>query len=127
LAAAPIRDFGPALATPPSVHRDANTPREPVRYGKGSNAMGLLQTLATEGDSDVPRWKQFLSYLVRHPIIAARLVHQYRWSERTMILLVMQSRDNSLTTYTTKRFGRWWYRSKQGHGEPNPAFIRAGY
>jgi len=123
----PNRDFSRGIAITSSIHLDENTHLEPVRYGKGSNAMGLLQTLATEGDSDVPRWKQFLSYLVRHPIIAARLVHQYRWSERTMILLVMQSRDNSLTTYTTKRFGRWWYRSKQGHGEPNPAFIRAGY
>ncbi|WP_028852147.1 FAD-dependent oxidoreductase [Thermocrispum municipale] len=123
----PNRDFSRGIAITSSIHPDENTHLEPVRYGKGSNAMGLLQTLATEGDSDVPRWKQFLSYLVRHPIIAARLVHQYRWSERTMILLVMQSRDNSLTTYTTKRFGRWWYRSKQGHGEPNPAFIRAGY
>src|SRR5690606_22549996 len=123
----PNRDFSRGIAITSSIHPDENTHLEPVRYGKGSNAMGLLQTLATEGDSDVPRWKQFLSYLVRHPIIAARLVHQYRWSERTMILLVMQSRDNSLTTYTTKRFGRWTYRSKQGHGEPNPAFIRAGY
>ena len=123
----PQRDFSRGIAITSSIHPDENTHLEPVRYGKGSNAMGLLQTLATEGDSDVPRWRQFLSFLLRHPVTTARLMHQYRWSERTMILLVMQSRDNSLTTYTTKRFGRRWYRSKQGHGEPNPAFIRAGY
>jgi len=40
-----------------------------------------------------------------------------------MILLVMQSRDDSITTYL--RRGR--YTSKQGHGEPNPAFIPAGH
>jgi cholesterol oxidase len=45
-----------------------------------------------------------------------------------VILLVMQSLDNSITTYTKKGlFGRRKYTSKQGHGEPNPAFIPAGY
>ncbi|MGH3469343.1 MAG: FAD-dependent oxidoreductase, partial [Thermocrispum sp.] len=123
----PARDFSRGIAITSSIHPDENTHLEPVRYGKGSNAMGMLQTLATEGDSEVPRWKQFLAFVARNPVTTARLLHQYRWSERTMILLVMQSMDNSLTTYTKKRFGRRWYTSKQGHGEPNPSFIRAGY
>ena len=37
----------------------------PCRYGKGSNAMGLLQTLMTDGPgpegTDVPRWKQLFT------------------------------------------------------------------
>ena len=45
-----------------------------------------------------------------------------------MILLVMQSLDNSITTYTKKGlFGRRKYTSKQGHGEPNPSFIPAAF
>jgi cholesterol oxidase len=40
----------------------------------------------------------------------------------------MQSLDNSITTYTTRgRFGRRKYTSRQGHGEPNPAFIPAAH
>lgn len=41
-----------------------------------------------------------------------------------MIALVMQSRDNSITTYL-KRLpgGRTVLTSKQGHGEPNPTWI----
>ncbi|MDV6013057.1 GMC family oxidoreductase [Haloechinothrix sp. LS1_15] len=124
----PERDFSSGIAITSSIHPDENTHIEPVRYGKGSNAMGLLQTIATDGESDVPRWRQALGYMARHPIEAARLLRTHRWSERTLILLVMQCLDNSITTYTKKGwFGRRRYTSKQGHGLPNPTFIPAGY
>jgi cholesterol oxidase len=71
---------------------------------------------------------QFIKQAVRHPLRLLRLLSVHRWSERTVILLVMQSLDNSITTYTKKGlFGRRRYTSKQGHGEPNPAFIAAGH
>ncbi|SFQ24855.1 cholesterol oxidase [Amycolatopsis arida] len=124
----PERDFSRGVAITSSIHPDEITHIEPVRYGKGSNAMSLLQTIATEGDSPVPRWRQALRFMVRHPVRAARLLNGYRWSERTVILLVMQSLDNSITTYTRRGwFGRRRYTSRQGHGVPNPTFIRAGY
>jgi cholesterol oxidase len=118
------RDFSRGVAITSSIHPDANTHIEPVRYGRGSNAMSLLQTVATDGAIEVPRWKQALRFMVRHPLRTARLLNGYRWSERTVILLVMQSLDNSITTYVDKR-GR--YTSRQGHGEPNPSFIPAGH
>jgi len=42
-----------------------------------------------------------------------------------VIALVMQSLDNSITTYTKRVPGtRWRYlTSRQGHGEPNPSWI----
>lgn len=122
------RDFSTGVAITSSIHPDERTHIEPVRYGKGSNAMGLLQTVATDGASPIPRWRQALTFMLRHPVRTAALLSTYRWSERTVILLVMQSLDNSITTYTKKgRFGRRKYTSKQGHGEPNPAFIPAGH
>jgi cholesterol oxidase len=124
----PDRDFSRGVAITSSIHPDPTTHIEPVRYGKGSNAMGLLQTIATDGAASVPRWLQALRFMGRHPVQAARLLRTHRWSERTVILLVMQSLDNSITTYTRRGlFGRRRYTSKQGHGEPNPAFIPAGY
>lgn len=120
----PDRDFSRGVAITSSFHPDADTHIEPVRYGKGSNAMSLLQTIATDGSSPVPRWKQALRFMARHPVRTAQLLNGYRWSERTVILLVMQSLDNSITTYVDKR-GR--YTSRQGHGEPNPSFIPAGH
>ncbi|MGW4483797.1 GMC family oxidoreductase N-terminal domain-containing protein [Amycolatopsis sp. NPDC004368] len=122
------RDFSRGVAITSSIHPDENTHIEPVRYGKGSNAMSLLQTVATDGASPVPRWRQALMFLVKHPLQSAKLLNGYRWSERTVILLVMQSLDNSITTYTRRGlFGRRKYTSKQGHGEPNPSFIPAGH
>jgi cholesterol oxidase len=122
------RDFSRGVAITSSIHPDETTHIEPVRYGRGSNAMGLLQTISTDGASSVPRWLQALRFLARHPVQSARLLNVHRWSERTVILLVMQSLDNSITTYTRRGlFGRRRYTSRQGHGEPNPAFIQAGY
>jgi len=122
----PGRDFSRGVAITSSFHPDANTHIEPVRYGKGSNAMGMLQSLLTEGDSDVPRWRQVLRQLRRRPA-DARLFFVRRWSERTVIALVMQSLDNSLTVSGRRgRFGRHTLTSRQGHGEPNPSWIPAG-
>ncbi|GLZ30436.1 cholesterol oxidase [Lentzea sp. NBRC 105346] len=119
----PERDFSKGVAITSSIHPDEITHIEPVRYGKGSNAMGLLQTLATDGAASTPRWLQFIKEAIKHPLRLARLLSVHRWSERTVILLVMQSLDNSITTFLKK--GK--LTSKQGHGEPNPAFIPAGH
>ncbi|CAM2859731.1 GMC family oxidoreductase [Saccharomonospora xinjiangensis] len=124
----PDRNFSRGVAITSSFHPDEETHIEPVRYGKGSNAMSLLQTVATDGSSEVPRWRQVLRFVRKHPVQALKLLNGYRWSERTVILLVMQSVDNSITTYTRKGwFGRRRYTSKQGHGAPNPTFIPAGH
>ncbi|MGB3440265.1 MAG: GMC family oxidoreductase [Actinophytocola sp.] len=124
----PARDFSRGVAITSSIHPDETTHIEPVRYGKGSNAMGLLQTIATDGAASVPRWLQAVRFIARHPVRTAQLLATHRWSERTVILLVMQSLDNSITTYTRPGlFGRRKYTSRQGHGDPNPAFIPTGY
>ncbi|SFR09280.1 cholesterol oxidase [Lentzea waywayandensis] len=119
----PDTDFTQGVAITSSIHPDEITHIEPVRYGKGSNAMGMLQTLATDGALSTPRWLQFIKQAVRHPLRLLRLLSVHRWSERTVILLVMQSLDNSITTFLK----RGKLTSKQGHGEPNPAFIPAGH
>lgn len=125
----PEHDFSTGVAITSSIHPDESTHIEPVRYGKGSNAMSLLQTVATDGSPGAPpRWKQALRFLWKYPRQTLKLLNGYRWSERTMILLVMQSLDNSITTYTERGlFGRRRYTSKQGHGEPSPTFIPKGH
>lgn len=119
----PLRDFSRGVAITSSCYPDEHTHIEPVRYGRGSNAMGLLQTVSTDGASDTPRWRQVLRFVAQDPVRAVRLLSVRRWSERTVILLVMQTLDNSLTTY--RRRGR--LTSRYGHGEPNPTFIPAGF
>ncbi|MEU0506618.1 GMC family oxidoreductase [Nocardia sp. NPDC005998] len=122
----PDVDFTRGVAITSSIHPTADTHIEPVRYGKGSNAMGLLQTLMVDGGGRIPRWLRFLGQVVRNPFTLLTFLSVQNWSERTIISLVMQHLDNSITTYTKRTlFGRK-LTSKQGHGEPNPTWIPAG-
>ncbi|GAA1815945.1 GMC family oxidoreductase [Planosporangium flavigriseum] len=118
-------DYTDGVAITSSFHPDANTHIEPVRYGKGSNAMGLLQTVLTDGG---PRrmlrwWGVFFSQPWKH----LRVLSVRRWSERTVIALVMQSLDNSLQTHYRRGWlGRKRLTTTQGHGAPNPTWVPAG-
>ncbi|MFB7715877.1 MULTISPECIES: GMC oxidoreductase [unclassified Nocardia] len=122
----PDRDFTRGVAITSSIHPTPDTHIEPVRYGKGSNAMGLLQTLMVDGGGRMPRWLRFLWTVILHPLTLLQFMSVKDWSERTVISLVMQNLDNSITTFTKRGlFGRT-LSSKQGHGEPNPTWIPAG-
>jgi cholesterol oxidase len=131
LTVAPDLDLTHGVAITSSIHPTSDTHVEPVRYGKGSNAMGLLQTLMTDGTgpggTDVPRWKQLLDSARHDPRGIMRMLNPRHWSERTVIALVMQHLDNSITTFTKRgKLGFRHYSSKQGHGEPNPTWIPVG-
>lgn len=123
---APKADFTRGVAITSSIHPDENTHIEPVRYGKGSNSMGglsILQVPYAEGSSRVAGW---LANAARHPLLVLRSLSNRRWSERTIIGLVMQSLDNSLTTYLKPDgVGKGLLTARQGHGAPNPKQIRA--
>ncbi|MFG3346780.1 GMC oxidoreductase [Streptomyces sp. NPDC048018] len=117
-------DFTKGVAITSSIHPDENTHIEPVRYGKGSNSMGGMTVLQVPyGAHRVRNW---LLELVRHPALAMRSLSNRRWSERTIIGLVMQSLDNSLTTYRKPGgLGKGLLTARQGHGAPNPTQIEA--
>lgn len=56
---------------------------------------------------------------LRHLVRFVRNLSLRRASERTIILLSMQSLDNSLTSFVK----RSRLRTRQGTGEPNPTWI----
>ena len=118
-------DYSQGIAITSSFHPDEDTHIEPVRYGKGSNVMSLMQTVLTDGDLDEPRWKTWLKEMWRERGNVLDLYDLRHWSERTVIALVMQTVDNSITTFSerTKLTGRWHLSSRQGHGAPNPTWI----
>lgn len=118
-------DFTRGVAITSSIHVDEQTHIEPCRYGDGSNLMALLATVMVDGGGRVPRWLRWLGQVVRHPArVGSILFGIGSWSNRSIVALVMQTRDNSLTvTATPKRGGRVALRSRQGHGEPNPTWI----
>ncbi|WP_329208207.1 GMC family oxidoreductase [Streptomyces sp. NBC_00683] len=115
-------DFSKGVAITSSIHPDENTHIEPVRYGKGSNAMGALTILQVPYSTH--RVLGWLGNMVKHPTLAARSLSNRRWSERTIIGLVMQSLDNSLTAYRKPSgIGKGLLTARQGHGAPNPTQI----
>lgn len=119
----PDVDLTRGLAITSSFHPDAETHVENCRYGPGSDAMGLLATLLVDGGGRWPRPLRYVAQAVRHPGVWLRTLSVRRWSRRAVIGLVMQSRDNSLTT--SWRHGR--LTSRHGHGEPNPTWIPSGH
>jgi cholesterol oxidase len=118
-------DYTEGVAITSSIHPDEQTHFEPVRYGHGSNAMSLLQTVLTDGGPGRKvRWIKEMG----KQLVAGNLFKLYdfkHWSERMVVLLVMQAKDNSITTFPKKTPLGWGLSSKQGHGEPNPTWIPA--
>ncbi|MEU3767123.1 GMC family oxidoreductase [Amycolatopsis keratiniphila] len=120
-------DFTRGVAITSSIHPDAVTHVEPVRYGKGSNFMGLLTTVLVDAEPGKRRWVLGARELWRNRRRLVRLHNPRRWSERMVGLLVMQTLNNSVTTYTKRGlFGRRMT-TKQGIGDPNPEWIPAGH
>ncbi|MFC7221167.1 GMC oxidoreductase [Streptomyces polyrhachis] len=119
-------DFTKGVAITSSIHPNATTHVEPVRYGKGSNAMGALCMPGHHHRRTA--LGRFLSGLfrgyLRNPLLIPVNLIANHWSERVIIGLVMQTHDNSLNTSRKKRgLGKGLLTAAQGHGEPNPVFI----
>ena len=119
-------DLTRGVAITSSFHVDDTTHVENCRYGKGSNLMGALAVMQVDGGGRIPRWLRFAGGAARHPWVFARSLSTRRWSERTVIALVMQTRDNSITVGRRRGLLGWRLTSEQGHGEPNPTYIPEG-
>lgn len=120
-------DFTRGVAITSSIHPNEHTHIEPVRYGKGSNAMGFLSIKQFRQGGRLPRLLAYALTSLRHPLVFLVSLSNRRWSERTIIGLVMQTHDNSLTTHLRRRRpGRGLLTARQGHGAPNPDWIPEG-
>ncbi|MDJ0960122.1 MAG: GMC family oxidoreductase [Acidimicrobiia bacterium] len=119
-------DYSKGVAITSSIHPEPRTHIEPVRYSKGSNVMGLLATVLTDGGGRVPRQLRFLWNVIRHPIGFLRTLSVRRWAERSVILLVMQSYDNSLRVLRKQGMFGTRLTSVPSSGEPHPSYIPVG-
>ncbi len=120
-------DYSRGVAITSSFHPDPHTHVEPVRYGKGSNLMGLLQTALTDGGKPWPRLFTWASVVGRHPLRYLKLLNVRHWSEQTIIALVMQSLNNSFTVQLGRSWlGRRRLTSRPDGSPPTPTWIPAG-
>lgn len=118
-------DFSEGSAITSSFFPNEHTHVEPVRYGKGSNFMGLLQTIMTEGSSAKARRKQWLQILLHQPSLLPKVLNVRRWSERTVIALVMQNVDSWINVRGKRGPFGWRLTSKNSEDHPNATWIPA--
>ena len=116
-------DYSQGASITSSFFPNPNTHVEPVRYGKGSNMMGLLQTIMTSSDKSLIRARQWLASAAKNPFLILRILNVRKWSERSVIALVMQNVDSAVTTFEKRGiFGRR-LSSKNNSDNPNPTWI----
>ncbi len=118
-------DYSQGSAITSSFYPEERTHVEPVRYGKGSNLMGLLQTIMTDGFDVRGRRKQWLRKALTNPKLLARMIYVRRWSQRTIIALVMQNVDSSITVSGKRGVFGWGLTSKNDSEKPNATWIPA--
>ncbi len=118
-------DYSKGSAITSSFFPDEHTHVEPVRYGKGSNSMGLLQTVMTDGFDIKKRRKQWWSIVLRNPSLLKRILDIRKWSQRTVIALVMQNVDSSLTVKAKRGALGWKLTSTNNSVNPNATYIPA--
>jgi len=118
-------DFSTGSAITSSFFPDEHTHIEPVRYGKGSNFMGLMQTIMTDGYSSNGRRKHWLKQFVAKPSLLGKILNIRRWSQRTVIALTMQNVDSSVTVSRKRGLFGWHLTSINDPQKPNATYIPA--
>ncbi|HNK57494.1 MAG TPA: GMC family oxidoreductase [Leptospiraceae bacterium] len=120
-------DFSKGIAITSSIYPDEHTHIEPVRYSAGSDAMGTIAAgTLVDGGKGVPRFLRFLWSCVQHPINTIRFLSPFGFAKKSIILLVMQTVDNSIRIVRKRRL-IWPFQktitSTQETGTHIPTFI----
>ena len=117
-------DYTEGVAITSSFHPDAVTHVEPVRYGRGSGALSLMNMALPDRPGPGGRLRAVLRGYRLLGLKGTWRVHSpRRWAEQSIVILVMQSVDNSITTFRKRGLLGTRLTSKQGAGEPNPDWI----
>jgi cholesterol oxidase len=112
-------DYSQGIAIGSSIHLDEQTHVEAVRYSEGSDALSLIATVLADGGPGAPRFIKWIGQCIRHPLDFLRSLSPFGWAKRTLILLVMQTVDNSINLHLKRR---WFFPFTRGIS----SFRRAG-
>ncbi|MFH2220318.1 MAG: GMC family oxidoreductase [Pseudomonadota bacterium] len=100
-------DYSRGIAITSSIYPDDVTHVEPVRYSEGSDMMSLLATILVEAKNPWIRRLKWFSRIFTDPVTFFRVLWPFGgWARRSIILLVMQTIDNSVRVYRKRR---WWW------------------
>ena len=113
-------DYSKGIAISSGIYPDDHTHIEPVRYPDGSDVMGMLGTILTDGGGKMPRALRWLGRRLSHPAELVRNFIPLGFARRTTILLVMQTVENHLKLAWSS--GRMVTQRPPGQAKP-PSFI----
>ena len=120
-------DLSQGIAIGSGIYIDENTHIEAVRYPRGSDTMGFLTTILTNGRPGPQRivmWlKNIAKSLMRHPFRTVRVLQPLGWAREFVILLCMQALEGEIEM----RWQRPWFwpfrRFLVSRGEKVPTYI----
>jgi len=121
------QDVSLGIAIGSGVYIDEHTHIEAVRYPRGSDAMGFLTTILTDGRPGPQRialWlKNVIKSMLRHPFKTARVLQPLGWAREFVILLCMQALEGEIEM----RWQRPWFwpfrKFLVSRGEKVPTYI----
>jgi cholesterol oxidase len=121
------RDFSRSVAITSSIYPDPDTHIEVVTYGQAGDAMSGTFTAMTGAGTKLTRPLMWLRETLGHPLRTLRSLVPFKWSQRTVILLVMQTVDAAMHLQPKRKlFGRGVrLQTEQDPNRPNPTFIPA--
>lgn len=122
-------DFTRSIAITSSIHTDSDTHIEVVTWGRGGDSQSLLFAMMVQAAKRGTQPLHFLASAARHPRAALNAARIRDWSRRTIILLVMQSSENSMRLRVKRRLpgGSVVLTTEQDPTNPNPVGLPAAY
>jgi cholesterol oxidase len=120
-------DLSQGIAIGSGIYIDEHTHIEAVRYPGGSDTMGLLTTMLTDGRPGIRRialWlKNVAGSLLRHPLKTLRFSQPVGWAREAVILLCMQAVEGHIEM----RWQRPWFwpfaKMLVSRGDKVPTYI----
>jgi cholesterol oxidase len=121
------RDYSRSVAITSSIYPDPDTHIEVVTYGQAGDAMSVNFTAMVGAGTKLTRPLKWIAAMLRHPLRTLRMPLPFKWSRRTVILLVMQTVDAAMHLQPKRKlFGRGVrLQTEQDPLRPNPTFIPA--
>ena len=102
-------DLSQGIAIGSGMYLDEHTHIEAVRYPRGSDTMGMLTTILTNGHPGRERimlWlRNIVVSLLRHPLKTIRVLQPLGWAKEFVILLCMQALEGQIQM----RWQRLWF------------------
>jgi cholesterol oxidase len=121
------QDLSQGVAIGSGIYIDEHTHIEAVRYPKGSDALGFLTTILTNGRPGPQRialWlKNIAVSLLRDPFKTVRVLQPFGWAREFVVLLCMQALEGEIEM----RWQRPWFwpfrKFLVSRGEKVPTYI----